>query len=41
MHKFTEVGSGEREKQKSCYSPHFCHSDKSNEVMKSNLPTEH
>ena len=23
MHKFTEVASGEREKQVSCHSPHF------------------
>ena len=23
MHKFTEVASGEREKQISCHSPHF------------------
>ena len=41
MHKFTEVVSGEREKQVSCHSPHFCQNDKSCEVMKSNLHAEH
>ena len=39
MHKFTEVASGEREKQISCHSPHFVRMIKSYEVMKSNLPT--
>ena len=41
MHKFTEVANGERGKQISCHSSHFCQNDKSYEVMKSNLPTEH
>ena len=41
MHKFTEVASGEKEKQVSCHSPHFCHNDKTYEVVKSNLPPEH
>ena len=40
MHKFTEVASGEREKEISCHHT-FCHNDKSYEVMKSNLHAEH
>ena len=38
MQKFTEVACGEREKS---HSPHFCHNDKSNKVMESNLHAEH
>ena len=41
MHKFTEVASGEREKQISCHSPHFVKMIKSYEVLQSNLPPEH
>ena len=40
MHKFTEVASGEREKQVSCHSPPlFVRMMKVCEVMKSNLTT--
>ena len=41
MHKFTEVASGEREKQISCHSPHFVRMIKSYEVLQSNLPPEY
>ena len=39
MYKFTEVASGEREKQFHVTHHTFCQNDKSCEVMKSNLTT--
>ena len=41
MHKFTEVASGEREKQVFMSLNTLCQNDKSCEVMKSNLHAEH
>ena len=41
MHKFTEVASGEREKNKFHVTHQtFCQNDKSYEEMKINLPAE-